>query len=110
MSTDLAFFLRAMAPRGEAANDSTAPDLRRDPDPRRDSDNRHDPDLRHDKVRPLADAWRRPGREPALADVLVDPLVHLVMRRDGVTLPDLLRAIADAQSAARRRLCGRHVA
>jgi hypothetical protein len=29
--------------------------------------------------------WGRPGVEPALSDVLADPLVHAVMRRDGVS-------------------------
>jgi hypothetical protein len=92
MPTDPDLFPRATAPMGDAANGPDAPGLPRG------------------NVRPLADAWRRAGREPALADVLVDPLVHLVMRRDGITLPELLRAIADAQSAARRRLCARCVA
>ncbi len=37
---------------------------------------------------PLAaprDTWLGAGQEPALEEVLADPLVHLVMRRDGVT-------------------------
>jgi hypothetical protein len=29
--------------------------------------------------------WERPGEEPALHDVLADPIVHLVMKRDGLT-------------------------
>lgn len=32
--------------------------------------------------------------EPALEDLLRDPLVHAVLRRDGLTLRDLLEAIA----------------
>lgn len=31
--------------------------------------------------------WSEPGVEPALADVMNDPIVHLVMRRDSLT-PD----------------------
>jgi hypothetical protein len=33
--------------------------------------------------------WSEAGREPALAEVLADPLVHVVMRRDGVTRAEL---------------------
>ena len=29
--------------------------------------------------------WDRPGEEPTLNDVLTDPIVHLVMKRDGLT-------------------------
>jgi len=31
--------------------------------------------------------WRCAGEEPRLDDLLADPLVHLVMRRDGISLP-----------------------
>jgi hypothetical protein len=46
--------------------------------------------------------WLGAGREPALADVLADPLVHLLMRRDGVSPAQLDAVIA----AARSRLGG----
>lgn len=44
--------------------------------------------------------WAVSGVEPALCDILADPLVHLVMRRDGVT-PAALRAVL---TGARTRL------
>ena len=44
--------------------------------------------------------WLEAGREPALADLLADPLVHLVMRRDGVGMKELCNHVA----AARARL------
>jgi hypothetical protein len=46
------------------------------------------------------------GTEPQLSEMLADPLVQLVMRRDGVTIPQLAAVIADAQAKLRRRLCG----
>lgn len=46
--------------------------------------------------------WLGSGTEPALEEVLADPLVHLVMRRDGVTPAQLGAVIA----AARARLGG----
>lgn len=45
-------------------------------------------------------AWLEPGQEPALADVLIDPVLHLVMRRDGIGMTELCNHIA----AARARL------
>ena len=53
------------------------------------------------------DLWRQAGIEPPLADVLRDPVVQAVMRRDGVTPDELLRVIAEAQAQLRRRLCRR---
>ncbi len=44
--------------------------------------------------------WSGAGIEPALADVMNDPLVHLVMRRDSLT-PDQVWSVVNA---ARRRL------
>jgi len=44
--------------------------------------------------------WLEAGREPALVDLLADPVVHLVMRRDGVSMSELCNHIA----AARARL------
>ena len=57
-----------------------------------------------DRFRPER-RWSSGGTEPALADVLADPVVHLVMRRDGVTEEVLLRVIATAQAVLRSRLC-----
>jgi hypothetical protein len=44
--------------------------------------------------------WLEAGQEPALADLLVDPLLHLVMRRDSVSMAELCNHI----TAARARL------
>jgi hypothetical protein len=49
--------------------------------------------------------WRNAGEEPDLADVLGDPLVHLVMRRDGVSLGQLEAVIAQARATLQVRLC-----
>ena len=45
--------------------------------------------------------WQHAGIEPALADVLADPLVHLVMRRDGVSLAELRGVLRAGASGAR---------
>jgi hypothetical protein len=37
------------------------------------------------------------GEEPALFDLLADPVTHAVMRRDGVTLADLCTIIKTAR-------------
>jgi hypothetical protein len=50
-------------------------------------------------------AWGTAGVEPGLGDLFNDPLVHLVMRRDGVTLPVLHAVVAAAQAKLRRGLC-----
>lgn len=36
------------------------------------------------------DRYKTAGAEPLLADVLCDPIVHLVMKRDGVTFDELV--------------------
>ena len=46
-----------------------------------------------------------PRREPQLEDVLADPVVRLVMARDGVTLDDM----RDVVSSARSRLLFRQM-
>ncbi|MEQ8229895.1 MAG: hypothetical protein RIA64_17560 [Rhodospirillales bacterium] len=46
-----------------------------------------------------------PRREPQLDDMLSDPVVRLVMARDGVTLDDM----RDVVSAARSRLLFRQM-
>jgi hypothetical protein len=50
-------------------------------------------------------AWVEAGVEPSLADILADPLLHLVMRRDGVTQAALASVIAAARAALARGLC-----
>jgi hypothetical protein len=47
------------------------------------------------------DHWTRAGAEPALEELLADPVLHLVMRRDGVS-PGELRAVIAAARARRR--------
>lgn len=42
--------------------------------------------------------WLEAGKEPALAELLADPLVHLVMRRDGVGMTELCNHIATARA------------
>jgi hypothetical protein len=49
--------------------------------------------------------WSKAGEEPALAEILADPMVHLVMRRDSVTLAQLQRVIARAQVTLGVGLC-----
>ena len=38
-------------------------------------------------------AWSEAGPEPKLSEMLADPIVHLVMRRDGLTMDDLHAAV-----------------
>jgi hypothetical protein len=47
------------------------------------------------------DCWVRGGAEPALEELLADPVLHLVMRRDRVSLAELRGIIVAAQ--VRRR-------
>jgi len=49
--------------------------------------------------------WSSAGTEPDLAEILADPIVHLVMRRDRVTDEALRHVIAVAQAVLRSRLC-----
>jgi len=51
------------------------------------------------------ESWDQAGQEPRLADLLSDPLLHLLMGRDRLVLADVEAAIALARSALRRRLC-----
>lgn len=44
------------------------------------------------------DAWGVAGIEPSLCEALADPLVHLVMQRDGVSRADLVAVIRAAQT------------
>jgi hypothetical protein len=47
------------------------------------------------------------GKEPPLDEVLADPLVALVMRRDGVSAAQLRAVVATAQDKLRDRPCCR---
>ena len=46
----------------------------------------------------ISRAWLEGGKEPALAELLADPLLHLVMRRDGVGMTELCNHIATARA------------
>jgi CheY-like chemotaxis protein len=48
-----------------------------------------------------AQPWGRPGVEPPLSDVLADPLVQALMRRDGVSRTELESIIGRATEAKR---------
>jgi hypothetical protein len=54
-----------------------------------------------------ADQWQGGAIEPRLQDVLKDPLVALVMRRDGVSAELLCAVIRQAQAKLRLPLCRR---
>lgn len=41
--------------------------------------------------------WRRAGPEPAIDDMLADPIIHAVMRRDRIGESDVRAAIARAR-------------
>jgi len=41
--------------------------------------------------------FSRAGTEPRLAELLADPLTHLVMRRDGITEHDVRAAVEIAR-------------
>ena len=41
-------------------------------------------------------AWLEAGTEPALAELYADPVLHLLLRRDGISLADVQRAVACA--------------
>jgi hypothetical protein len=46
--------------------------------------------------------WLRAGVEPRLEDLIDDPIVHLVMRRDKVAMPVLLEVLARAGAQLRK--------
>lgn len=48
--------------------------------------------------------WLRPGEEPAVADLIGDPIAALLRRRDRIEEIDVWRAVEDAQIRLR---CGR---
>jgi hypothetical protein len=50
--------------------------------------------------------WSGPGIEPPLCEVLADPIVQAVMRRDGVTPSALKSVIAGAQHRLRKGRIG----
>ncbi len=61
--------------------------------------------IRNARPETASGPWGEAGSEPKLSDVLADPLVHLVMRRDGLKRADVEAAVALGQRQLRRRLC-----
>lgn len=53
--------------------------------------------------RRAGDPWRH--GEPALAEVMGDPIVHLLMRRDGLGVDQVWPVVREAQSRLGRHLC-----
>ena len=49
--------------------------------------------------------WGRAGVEPSLREMFADPLVHMVMARDGVTPEILAGAVAEGRARLRRSPC-----
>ena len=49
--------------------------------------------------------WTIAGAEPDLAQVLAEPIVRLLMRRDGVSPCAVARVLAAARAALRRGHC-----
>jgi len=49
-----------------------------------------------------ANYWGVPGREPSIAEMLADPLVHAVMRRDGIGACQVMAAVHEARTHLRR--------
>jgi hypothetical protein len=49
----------------------------------------------------MAHDYRQAGAEPSLQEVLVDPIVHLVMRSDRIAMADLIRALEEARDRLR---------
>ena len=47
--------------------------------------------------------WSCAGIEPPLEDALDEPIVHLVMRRDGVSREELVLTVQEARSRLRFR-------
>jgi len=57
---------------------------------------------------PRCTEWNRNiAGEPRLQELLADPCLHLLLRRDGLTLDDVRQVIATAQQHLRRGLCRR---
>jgi hypothetical protein len=56
---------------------------------------------------PTPDRWDRADVEPALHDLLSDPMTALVMQRDGIRREHVLDAVATARRHLRARGTGR---
>ena len=49
--------------------------------------------------------WSKAGEEPDIAEILADPVVHAVVRRDSVSMAQLRGVIARAQAALQVGFC-----
>lgn len=47
--------------------------------------------------------WERSGQEPRLEEMLADPMIELVMKRDGLTRDDLVALVQEARRRIGRR-------
>jgi hypothetical protein len=45
--------------------------------------------------------WKQAGLEPTLAEVMADPIVHLVMARDGIHAAQVAEAVSQARQQMR---------
>ncbi len=63
------------------------------------------PDTQEFRETRRARGWGRAGVEPSVHEMLGDPIVHLVLRRDGIGAGDVLAALAKARAALRRGVC-----
>ena len=61
-----------------------------------------EPELISSRNRPF-DPWRQ--GEPSLVEVMSDPLVHLLMQRDGLVVEEVWPVVLEARSRLGRRLC-----
>lgn len=48
----------------------------------------------------VTEHWGEAGVEPSLQEVMAEPIVHLVMRRDGLSAKDVWLAVLAAQRRA----------
>lgn len=51
----------------------------------------------------MNETWCQPGEEPTLEEVLADPIVHMVARRDGLSATDVQTAARNARLSLSRR-------
>lgn len=54
---------------------------------------------------PTTISFARAGHEPSLQDMLSDPVVHAVMRRDSLTTHDILTVMENARRSLRSGEC-----
>lgn len=57
------------------------------------------------RLAPSRDPWAKAGIEPRLEEVLADPVVHLVMRRDRVSERELRAVIERARARLSNAPC-----